>query len=110
MFVRAIENVVAGNIWPACRYLPTPALDQRSTTGVTWHTGVHQGAARCAAGNFIWNYQHHSLLLETLARLPLNIYGVFVMSESKFWHTINYDVHFLHCGRGAENNLWLPIT
>jgi len=53
MFVRAIENVVAGNIWPACRYLTTPALDQRSTTGVTWHTGVHQGAARCAAGNFI---------------------------------------------------------
>jgi len=37
MLVRATENVVAGHIWPVGRYLPTPALDQCSTTGVTRH-------------------------------------------------------------------------
>jgi len=27
MLVRATENVVAGHIWPAGRYLPTPVLN-----------------------------------------------------------------------------------
>jgi len=49
MLVRATENVVADHIWPAGRYLPTPALDQCSTTGVTLHTGVPRDDARCAA-------------------------------------------------------------
>jgi len=40
MIMRATENVVAGHIWHAGRYLPTPALDQCSTTAVTRHTGV----------------------------------------------------------------------
>jgi len=28
MLLRATENAVAGHIWPAGRYLPTPALAQ----------------------------------------------------------------------------------
>jgi len=27
MLPRATENAVAGHIWPAARYLPTPVLD-----------------------------------------------------------------------------------
>jgi len=42
-------NASAGHIWTAGRYLPTPALDQCSTTGVTRHTDVPRDDARCAA-------------------------------------------------------------
>jgi len=49
MLVRVTENVVAGLIWSVGRYLPTPPLDQCSTTGVTRHTGVPRDDARCAA-------------------------------------------------------------
>jgi len=49
MLVWATENVVAGHIRPAGRYLPTSVLDQCSTTGVTRHTGVPRDGAKCAA-------------------------------------------------------------
>jgi len=52
--IKTFLNACAGHIWPAGRYLPTPALDQCSTTGVmrhagvTRHTGVPRDGARCA--------------------------------------------------------------
>jgi len=42
-------DACAGHNWPGGRYLPTPALDQCFTTGVTRHTGVPRDDARCAA-------------------------------------------------------------
>jgi len=32
MLLRATENALAGHIWPAGRYFPTPALGKRSIT------------------------------------------------------------------------------